>query len=107
MGDAFKEIGFIHTGIGAHGLYPSRDGTELYVANRGSHSTQGRPHGRGSIAVIDFVTNKIEHTWPIPGGFSVTILNALASSRMTTATVSDVKFEWGVTELASVHRDRA
>jgi hypothetical protein len=29
MGDAFKEIGFIHTGIGAHGLYPSRDGTEL------------------------------------------------------------------------------
>ena len=52
-GGAFKEIGFIRTGIGAHGLYPSRDGTKLYVANRGSHSTQGRPHGKGSIAVID------------------------------------------------------
>ena len=35
-GDTFTEIGFIKTGIGTHGLYPSRDGTKLYVANRGS-----------------------------------------------------------------------
>ena len=27
-GDAFKEIGFIPTGVGTHGLYPSRDGNE-------------------------------------------------------------------------------
>ena len=36
-GDGFKQIGFIPTGIGTHGLYPSRDGKKLYVANRGSH----------------------------------------------------------------------
>src|SRR5579883_3447897 len=40
-GDAFKRIGFIPTGVGAHGLYPSRDGTKLYVANRGSHELHG------------------------------------------------------------------
>src|SRR5206468_4267640 len=42
----------------------------LYVANRGSHSTRGAPHGKGSIAVVDFATGKIEQTWPIPGGGS-------------------------------------
>jgi YVTN family beta-propeller protein len=36
-GDKFTEVGFIKTGIGTHGLYPSRDGTNLYVANRGSN----------------------------------------------------------------------
>ena len=25
-GESFKQIGFIPTGVGAHGLYPSRDG---------------------------------------------------------------------------------
>lgn len=69
-GDSFKQIDFIPTGVGTHGLYPSRDGKVLYVANRGSHSTRGAPHGRGSIAVIDFATGKIEHIWPIPGGGS-------------------------------------
>ncbi|MBW8783292.1 MAG: hypothetical protein JF593_01420, partial [Novosphingobium sp.] len=34
---AFKETAFITTGVAAHGLYPSRDGRKLYVANRGSH----------------------------------------------------------------------
>ena len=45
-------------------------GTKLYVANRGAHSTRGGPHGKGSIAVIDFATRKVEKTWPIPGGGS-------------------------------------
>jgi hypothetical protein len=31
-GDAFKEIRFIPTGVGTHGLYPSRDASKLYVA---------------------------------------------------------------------------
>ena len=31
-----QEAVFIATGPGAHGIYPSRDGTKLYVANRGS-----------------------------------------------------------------------
>ena len=69
-GDAFKEIGFIHTGIGTHGLYPSRDGRKLYVSNRGSNKIHGPPHGPGSVSVIDFATRKVELTWPIPGGGS-------------------------------------
>ena len=69
-GDSFTQTDFIPTGIGTHGLYPSRDGKELYVANRGSHSTRGAPHGRGSIVVLDFATGRVEHTWPIPGGGS-------------------------------------
>jgi len=69
-GDAFKETGFIDTGIGTHGLYPSRDATQLYVANRGSHRVRGHPKGKGSVSVIDFATRKVVATWPIPGGGS-------------------------------------
>jgi YVTN family beta-propeller protein len=69
-GDAFKEIGFIPTGVGTHGLYPSRDASKLYVANRGSHATHGRPHGKGSVSVIDLATRRVEKTWPILGGGS-------------------------------------
>jgi DNA-binding beta-propeller fold protein YncE len=69
-GEAMKEIGFIPTGIGAHGLYPSRDGHRLYVANRGTHRIKGAPHGQGSVSVIDFATRQVEVTWPIPGGGS-------------------------------------
>src|SRR4029079_12392678 len=36
-GASFKEIGFVVTGKGTHGLYPSRDGKKLYIANRGSN----------------------------------------------------------------------
>jgi YVTN family beta-propeller protein len=69
-GDAFREVNFIPTGIGTHGLYPSRDGTKLYVANRGSHKVLGPRGGKGSVSVIDFATRKVEVTWPIPGGGS-------------------------------------
>jgi YVTN family beta-propeller protein len=69
-GDAFKEIGFIATGVGTHGLYPSRDGKKLYVSNRGSNKIHGRPHGKGSVSVVDFATRRVEATWPIPGGGS-------------------------------------
>jgi YVTN family beta-propeller protein len=69
-GDKFLEIGHIKTGIGAHGLYPSRDGTLLYVANRGASRVYGPPKGKGSVSVIDFATRKITMTWPIPGGGS-------------------------------------
>jgi YVTN family beta-propeller protein len=69
-GDSFKEIGFIATGIGTHGLYPSRDGTRLYIANRGSNHIRGKPHGKGSVSVVDFATRRIVATWPIPGGGS-------------------------------------
>jgi len=69
-GDSFKEIGFIPTGVGTHGLYPSRDGTRLYIANRGSNQIRGKPHGKGSVSVVDFATRRIVATWPIPGGGS-------------------------------------
>ena len=69
-GDKFSEIGHINTGIGTHGLYPSRDGTKLYVANRGIARVYGPPKGKGSVSVVDFATRKVEVTWPIPGGGS-------------------------------------
>ena len=81
-GDSFTKVGFIHTGIGTHGLYPSRDGTKLYVANRGSHKVHGSPHGPGSISVIDFATRTVEKTWPIPGGGSPDMGNVSAEGTM-------------------------
>ncbi len=69
-GAAFKQIGFIRTGIGTHGLYPSRDGKSLYVAFRGTHKIHGKPHGPGGVTVIDFATEKVTAQWPVPGGGS-------------------------------------
>ena len=70
-GASFKEVGFIPTGIGAHGLVVSRDGTQLYVSNRGSRSmTRARPKAPGSVSVIDFATRAVVAQWPIPGGGS-------------------------------------
>ncbi len=80
-GDSFRQTGFIPTGIGAHGLYPSRDGTKLYVANRGSNKIHGKPHGKGSVSVIDFATQKVDVTWPIPGGGSPDMGNVSANGR--------------------------
>ena len=69
-GESFTETGFIKTGPGTHGLYPSRDGAKLYVANRGSSHVSGPPRGKGSVSVVDFATRQIVATWPIPGGGS-------------------------------------
>ena len=80
-GASFKQIGFIPTGVGAHGLYPSRDGKKLYVANRGSNSIFGRKRGQGSVSVIDFASQKIDHTWPVPGGGSPDMGNVSADGR--------------------------
>jgi YVTN family beta-propeller protein len=80
-GDAFKEVGFISTGIGAHGLYPSRDGKKLYVANRGTHKLHGSPHGHGSIAVIDFATRRVDTVWQFPNGGSPDMGNVSADGK--------------------------
>jgi YVTN family beta-propeller protein len=69
-GESFKEVGFVATGVAAHGLYPSRDGKLLYVANRGSHDIHGKPNGPGSVAVLDFASNKVVAQWQVPGGGS-------------------------------------
>ena len=77
----FKLIGFIPTGRGAHGLYPSRDGKKLYVTNRGTHMGETKAKGMGSISVIDFATRKVETNWPIPGGGSPDMGNVSADGK--------------------------
>ena len=81
-GDKFVEIGHIKTGLGAHGLYPSRDGTQLYVANRGVARVYGPPKGKGSVSVIDFATRKVVTNWPIPGGGSPDMGNVSIDGKM-------------------------
>jgi len=75
---AFTRVGFIKTGTGAHGLYPSRDGTKLYVTNRGWNTIAGGRRGPGSISVIDFSTRRVVETWPVPGGGSPDMGNVTA-----------------------------
>ena len=59
-GVRLKTVGFLRTGTGVHGLYPSRNGKLLYATNR----------GEGSISVISFRTRKVVRKWWIPGGGS-------------------------------------
>ena len=59
-GRRFKVVGFLPTGAGVHGLYPSRDAKYLYATNR----------GEGSISVISVRTGKVVTKWRIPGGGS-------------------------------------
>jgi YVTN family beta-propeller protein len=80
-GTRVLDTAFIPTGPGTHGLYPSRDGTKLYVANRGSQHVRGRPRGPGSVSVIDFATRRVEVTWPVPGGGSPDMGNVSADGR--------------------------
>jgi YVTN family beta-propeller protein len=56
----FEVKGFLPTGKGAHGVYPSRDGSVLYVSNR----------DEGSISVVDAATLKVRTLWHLPGGGS-------------------------------------
>ncbi len=78
---AFSQVGFIRTGIGTHGLYPSRDGTGLYVTNRGWSTPDAGPHGPGSITVLDFSTRRIVAHWPVPGGGSPDMGGVTADGR--------------------------
>ncbi len=80
-GASFTKVGFIPTGLGAHGLYPSRDGTKLYVANRGSHKIHGPKKGDGSVSVIDFATEKVVARWGVPGGGSPDMGNVSADGK--------------------------
>ena len=80
-GESFKQIGFIPTGVGAHGLYPSRDGKSMYVANRGSNKIRGTPNGKGSVSVIDFASRTVVKNWSIPGGGSPDMGNVSADGK--------------------------
>ena len=81
-GETFKKIDFLKCGVASHGLYPSRDGTKLYVANRGINKIHGVPGGKGSVSVVDFATRKVEATWPIPGGGSPDMGNVSGDGKM-------------------------
>lgn len=81
-GDKLVNAGFIPTGVGAHGLTVSRDGTELYVSNRGTHRMSGaKKHGPGSVSVIDFAKQDVVSQWPIPGGGSPDMGNVSADGK--------------------------
>jgi YVTN family beta-propeller protein len=77
-GDTFAVTKFVPTGVGAHGLTPSRDGTKIYVANRGSDQINGAPHGPGSVSVLDPSTDSVAATWSVPGGGSPDMGNLTA-----------------------------
>jgi YVTN family beta-propeller protein len=53
-----KVLSFLPTGLGAHGLYASRDSKDLYVTNRRG----------GSVSVVSFATRAVRATWRIRGG---------------------------------------
>ena len=51
-------LGFVKTGAGAHGLYPSRNARLLYVSNRSA----------STISVLSFRSHRVVRTWRIPHG---------------------------------------
>ena len=55
---SFRLIGFLKTGAGAHGLYPSRNDRFLYVSDR----------SEGAVSVVSFATRRVVKTWTIPHG---------------------------------------
>ena len=52
----FRVVGFVKTGAGAHGLYPSRNARVMYVSNRLA----------GSVSVVSFATRRVIETWQLP-----------------------------------------
>ncbi|HYK83605.1 MAG TPA: YncE family protein [Gemmatimonadales bacterium] len=79
--ERFARVGFIATGKGTHGVYPSRDGRLLYVTNRGWNTPAGGRHGPGSVTVLDPATRRIVATWAVPGGGSPDMGNVTADGR--------------------------
>jgi len=67
-GAATTVVREIPTGMGAHGLYLSRDATKLYVTNR----------HEGSVSVLDAYTGTPLTKWTIPGGGSPDMGNVTA-----------------------------
>ena len=79
--EAFRRVGFIPTGRGTHGIYPSRDGRLLYITNRGWNTTAGGRRGPGSVTVLDPRTEQIVATWVVPGGGSPDMGNVTADGK--------------------------
>lgn len=56
----FRLRGFLPTGQGAHGIYPSRDARRFFISNRDA----------GSVSVLDAAGAKVLATWPLSKGAS-------------------------------------
>jgi DNA-binding beta-propeller fold protein YncE len=67
-----SKLELVHTGMGAHGLYPSRDAKVLYVSNR----------MEGSISVVSFATRRPIAKWRLPGGGSPDMGGVSADGRV-------------------------
>lgn len=67
-----RKLRFVHTGAGAHGLYPSRDSRVLYVSNR----------DEGSISLISFRTRRPFRKWRLPGHASPDMGGVSADGRV-------------------------
>jgi YVTN family beta-propeller protein len=63
--------GFLPTGKGAHGIYPGRDGSVMYVSNRDD----------GTVSGIDATTLRVRALWRIPGGGSPDMGGVTADGR--------------------------
>ncbi|WP_433661905.1 hypothetical protein ACQPW1_06945 [Nocardia sp. CA-128927] len=68
----FENNGFVPTGAGAHGLYVTRDSSQMLITNR----------HEGSISVWDFAANQLVHKWFLPGGGSPDMGNISADGRV-------------------------
>jgi DNA-binding beta-propeller fold protein YncE len=73
VADKMKIVKQIKTGKGAHGIYPSRDASVFYIANRGHTADEtgrkSRP-GEGSVSVLDWRTDTVLTNWEVPNGGS-------------------------------------
>jgi hypothetical protein len=79
-GDKLHQVGFIPSGPGTHGLYPSRDGKFLYITNRGTHRIHGKRKGKGSVDVLEFATAR-SSPLAIPNGGSPDMGNVSADGK--------------------------
>ncbi len=71
-GAHLRVVDLIRTGLGAHGLYVSRDARFLYVTNRSD----------GSISLIDFEKLKETAKWRLPAGSSPDMGNVSADGKV-------------------------
>lgn len=76
-----RRVGFIPTGLGTHGIVPSRDGRYMYITNRGWNTLAAGENGPGSISVLDPATDSVIAVWPLPGGGSPDMGNLSADGR--------------------------
>jgi DNA-binding beta-propeller fold protein YncE len=69
---SWRRIRLQPTGRGAHGLYPSRDSSSLFVSNR----------DEGTVSVVSFRTRRPVAKWRIPGHASPDMGGVSADGRV-------------------------